>query len=379
MNPGITPSFTIGIEEEYILVDPGSREVVGEPPRGLLEAFEARLADLVRPEFLASQIEVGTPVCRTAGEAGIALAGLRGAVAEVARGFGLAPIAASTHPFSEWRTQKHTDKDRYHTLAMAMQGVARRLLICGMHVHVGVDDDELRIDLMNQVTYFLPHLLALSTSSPFWRGEDSGLNSYRVSVFDELPRTGLPSLFSSWAEYRRHVDILVAAGVLEDSTMLWWDIRPSDRFPTLEMRITDICTSLPDAVAIAALYQCVLHMLYRLRRSNQRWRIYDRMLVEENRWRAKRYGIDGGLIDFGKGAVVSLATLIDELLDLVAEDAETLDCTAQIRHCRSIVQHGTSAHRQRAAYREALDAGASEKEALYAVVDGLIAETRIGL
>ncbi|MFO1152843.1 MAG: carboxylate-amine ligase [Rhodospirillales bacterium] len=373
------PSFTMGIEEEYILVDPQTREVVSDPPQGLLAACEARLAELVRPEFLVSQIEVGTPVCRTAQEAGLALARLREAVVEVAGSFGLAPIAASTHPFSEWRAQKHTDKERYHTLARAMQAVARRLLICGMHVHVGIDDDELRIDLMNQAVYFLPHLLALSTSSPFWRGEDSGLNSYRVSVFDELPRTGLPSQFASWGEYRRHVDILVAAGVLEDATMLWWDIRPSDRFPTLEMRITDICTSLVDAVAIAALYQCILHMLYRLRLSNQRWRIYDRMLVEENRWRAKRYGTDGGLIDFAKGSVISFAALIHELLDLVAEDADTLDCAAQIRHCRSIVMHGTSAHRQRSAYREARDAGASEREALHAVVDGLIKETRIGL
>ncbi len=373
------PTFTIGIEEEYILVDPVTREVVAEPPEGLLAACEERLAELVRPEFLVSQIEVGTPVCRTAREAGEALARLRASVAEVAGGFGLAPIAASTHPFSEWRVQKHTDRQRYHTLARAMQAVARRLLICGMHVHVGIDDDELRIDLMNQAGYFLPHLLALSTSSPFWRGEDSGLNSYRLSVFDELPRTGLPSHFASWGEYRRHVDILVAAGVLEDATMLWWDIRPSDRFPTLEMRITDICTLLVDAVAIAALYQCVLHMLYRLRRNNQRWRAYDRMLVEENRWRAKRYGIDAGLIDFGKGSVVSFASLVDELLDLVAEDADALDCADQIRHCRSIVMHGTSAHRQRAAYRQARDAGVSEREALCAVVDGLIEETRAGL
>ena len=372
------PSFTLGIEEEYLLVDPASRDVVTDPPDGLLAACEERLAELVRPEFLLSQIEVGTPVCRTAAEAGDALARLRTTVAEVAGGFGLAPIAASTHPFSEWREQRHTDKERYHTLARAMQAVARRLLICGMHVHVGIDDDELRIDLMNQASYFLPHLLALSTSSPFWRGEDSGLNSYRLSVFDELPRTGLPSQFASWGEYRRHVDILVSAGVLEDATMLWWDIRPSHRFPTLEMRITDICTSLADAVAIAALFQCVLHMLYRLRRGNQRWRTYDRMLVEENRWRAKRYGIDGGLIDFGKGSVVSFAALIDELLDLVAEDADALDCAAQIRHCRSIVDRGTSAHRQRAAYRQAREAGASTNEALHAVVDGLIEETRTG-
>src|SRR5512134_306694 len=378
MTRGIPP-LTLGIEEEYLLVDKESRDVVIDMPQGMLDECEERIADLVRPEFLTSQIEVGTPVCANIKQARYELARLREAVAEVAGRFGLAPMAASTHPFSEWTHQKHTDKQRYHVLARNMQGVARRLLICGMHVHIGIDDDELRIDLMNQATYFLPHLLALSTSSPFWRGEDTGLNSYRLSVFDELPRTGLPSQFASWGKYRRHVDILVASGVHEDATMLWWDIRPSDRFPTLEMRITDICTSLADAVAIAGLYQCVLHMLYRLRRSNQRWRAYDRMLVEENRWRAKRYGIDGGLIDFGKGAVVSVAPLVDELLDLVAEDADALDCAAQIRHCRSIVQHGTSAHRQRAAYREARSAGASEREALHAVVDGLIEETRIGL
>jgi carboxylate-amine ligase len=373
------PSFTIGIEEEYLLVDRRTRDLVTDPPPDLLAELERRLADLVRPEFMTSQIEVGTPVCRTAAEAGQALMMLRRTVAEVAAGHGLAPIAASTHPFSEWQQQKHTDRDRYHTLARAMQAVARRLLICGMHVHVGIDDDELRIDLMNQAAYFLPHLLALSTSSPFWRGEDSGLMSYRLSVFDELPRTGLPSRFASWGEYRRHVDILVKAGIFEDATMIWWDIRPSDRFPTLEMRITDVCTRLADAVAIAALFQCVLRLLFRLRRGNQRWRSYDPMLVAENRWRAKRYGIDAGLIDFGRGEIVAFADLVGELLDLIQEDADALDCGTQIRHCRTIVEGGTSAHRQRQRHALALAAGAGRKEALAAVVDGLIEETVRGL
>ncbi|HSO41430.1 MAG TPA: carboxylate-amine ligase, partial [Rhodospirillales bacterium] len=317
-----SPPLTIGIEEEYLLVDLESREVAADPPPEMLAECEARIPELVKPEFLTSQIEVATPICRTCKEARAELAWLRGAVAEVSRKYGLAPIAASTHPFSQWRSQRHTDKARYHILARDMQAVARRLLICGMHVHVGIDDDELRIDLMNQVSYFLPHLLALSTSSPFWLGEDSGLKSYRLSVFDELPRTGLPSRFESYGEYRRHVDVLVRAGVFDDASMIWWDVRPSCRFQTLEMRITDVCPRIDDAVAIAALYQCIIRMLVRLRRENQRWRAYDNMLIEENRWRAKRYGIDEGLIDFGKGEVVPCADLVEELIELTKEDAE---------------------------------------------------------
>jgi carboxylate-amine ligase, YbdK family len=373
------PSFTVGIEEEYLLVERESREAVTDPPATLLAACERRLAELVRPEFLTSQIEVGTPVCRTVGEAGRHLHRLRQQVSEVVAQFGLAVIAASTHPFTEWQTQRHTDKERYHTIARDMQGVARRLLICGMHVHVGIDDDELRIDLMNQATYFLPHLLALSTSSPFWRGEDSGLKSYRLSVFDELPRTGLPSKFASSGEYCRHIGVLVDAGLIPDASMIWWDLRPSARFPTLELRITDVCTSIDDAVAIAGLYQCILRMLYRLRRSNQRWRTYDRMLIAENRWRAKRYGIDAGLVDFGRGKVVPFADLIDELLTLVAADAEALDCLSQIRHCRTIVRHGTSAHRQLATYAAARDAGEDRRTSLMAVVDGLVEQTLRGV
>jgi carboxylate-amine ligase len=260
-----------------------------------------------------------------------------------------------------------------------MQGVARRLVICGMHVHVGLGDDELRIDLMNQVRYFLPHLLALSTSSPFWRGEDTGLCSYRVSVFDGMPRTGLPEAFESWGEYRRHIGILTQSGLIEDATKLWWDVRPSERFPTLEMRITDICTRLDDGIAIAALYRCLLRMLWRLKRENQRWRIYARMLINENRWRAQRYGIDQGLVDFGKREIVPYAELLEEMLALVAPDAAHFGCTAELDHLRGILTHGTSAHCQRRVFADALAAGASKAEALAAVVDWLISETQRGL
>jgi carboxylate-amine ligase len=373
------PSFTIGIEEEYLLVDRVSGALVGDPPAELLAECERLLGKHVSPEFLRSQIEVGTGICGSLTEARADLARLRAAVGAIAARHGMAPIAASTHPFADWDAQRPTDRERYTALERDLQGVARRLVICGMHVHVGLDDDELRVDLMNQIRYFLPHLLALSTSSPFWRGEDTGLHSYRVSVFDAMPRTGLPDRFESYGEYRRHVDILTSAGLIEDATKLWWDVRPSDRFPTLEMRITDICTLLDDGIAIAALYRCLLRMLWRLKRDNQRWRIYARMLIDENRWRAQRYGIDQGLVDFGRREIVPYGELLDELIAIVAEDAAHFGCVGEVEHARKILARGTSAHAQRRAYAESLAAGATKAEALREVVLGLIAATQQGL
>ena len=373
------PAFTIGIEEEYLLVDRASRDLVSEPPASMMAECVKRLSGQVSPEFLRSQIEVGTRICRNIGEARADLARLRATVAEVAGRHGMAPMAASTHPFARWDLQKHTDKERYNDLARDFQAVARRLVICGMHVHVGIEDEELRVDLMNQVVYFLPHLLALSTSSPFWQSEETGLMSYRISVWDEMPRTGLPERFQSWSEYRRHVDVLIKTGIIEDATKIWWDIRPSARFPTLEMRITDVCTRLDDGITIAALYVCILRMLYRLRRNNQRWRIYARMLVNENRWRAQRYGMDEGLIDFGTETVVPYADLLEELLVLIAEDAQSLGCEAEVRRARDIAARGTSAHRQRRIYAEATARGATPHDALGEVVDWLVAETAAGL
>jgi len=378
------PDFTLGVEEEYLLVDRATRDLARDPPADFVARVENRLAaqgqaGQASPEFLRAQIEVQTRICRTASEARADLARLRRAVADVAGDSGLAPIAASTHPFALWRGAGATDKDRYRALERDLQGVGRRLVICGLHVHVGIEDDELRIDLMNQIGYFLPHLLALSTSSPFWQGEDSGLASYRVAIFNELPRTGPPDHFESWGEFRRQLDRLVAAGLIDDASKLWWDVRPSARFPTLEMRVTDMCPYLDDAIAIAALYQCLLSMLWRLKRQNQRWRIYPHMLVKENRWRAQRYGFDSGLVDFGKGAVIPYADLLDELVELVRPDAERLACTGEIAHARRILERGTSAHRQRAAHARALAAGADRRAALEAVVDGLIAETVEGL
>lgn len=370
-----TPSFSIGIEEEYLLVDLETRDLAIAPPEELFAKCEARVPGLVKPEFLRSQIESNTRVCTNFQQAREQIHELRTTVSEVAREYGLAPIAASTHPFSNWHNQDHTDNERYHILAQDLQAVVRRLMICGMHVHVGIDNDELRIDLLNQITYFLPHILALSTSSPFWQGDDTGLKSYRISVFNELPRTGIPDTFDSFAEYQRHVDILIKAGIIEDATKLWWDIRPSNTFPTLEMRIADVCTNVEDSLAIAALYTCLLRMLYRLKTSNQKWRQYSSMLINENRWRAQRYGIDEGLVDFGRGECIEFDILIEELIDLITEDMSALDCEKEILHLRSIVNKGTSAHRQIATYEKAIEKGTSAEDALKQVVDTLIVET----
>jgi carboxylate-amine ligase len=375
----VGPQLTIGVEEEYLLVDKVTRALVVDPPDDLMEECERRLGIQVSTELLRSQVEIGTKVCKNVSEVREELVHLRGNIKEVANRYGLEPIASSTHPFSHWQDQKHTRKERYDRLTVEMQGAARRLLICGMHVHVGIEDDELRIDLMNQMSYFLPHLLALSCSSPFWEGRDTGLKSYRLTVFDALPRTGLPERFASYAEYERHVRVLMDAGLIEDSTRIWWDLRPSAKFPTLETRIMDVCTRVDDSVSLAALLVCIYRMLYRLRTQNQRWRIYTPMLIRENRWRAMRYSFDEGLIDLAKGVVVPFEQLLDEMLSLVAEDAEALGCTDEINDLRHIMQRGTSAHRQLRKYELERAGGASNEEALKAVVDKLINDTAEGL
>ena len=373
------PAFTLGLEEEYLLVDRKTRDIARNPPEAMLAACQEQAPDRIHPEFLRCQIEVGTPVCTTLAEARRELGALRATVAGVARGYDLAPIAASTHPFAAWEPQKHTNRDRYNMLARDLGAPARRLMICGMHVHVGIEDDDLRIDLMNQVRYFLPHLLALSTSSPFWRGQDMERKSYRLAVWNELPRTGMPDSFQSFGEYQQQVNVLVRAGIIEDASKLWWDIRPSQRFPTLEMRITDVCTRLDDAVTVAALFRCLLRMLWRLRLRNVVWRPYKNLLIEENRWRAQRYGLDDGLVDFGRGTIVPYADLMEELIELTREDAEHFDCVAEVAYARDIIRRGTSAHRQVAIYREALEQGATGWEALAQVVDWLAEETMVGI
>ena len=375
----VEPQFTIGVEEEYLLVDKETRGLVIDPPKSLIGECEELCGSQVTSELLRSQIEVGTKVCKNVQEAREDLARLRKIIIDVADRHGLAPVASSTHPFSRWAEQKQTEKDRYESLTTEMQAAARRLVVCGMHVHVGINDDALRIDLMNQLSYFLPHLLALSCSSPFWEGRDTGLKSYRLTIFDALPRTGIPERFASYAEYQRHIDILIGAGLIEDSTKIWWDLRPSGRYPTLETHIMDVCTRMEDAISLAALLVCQLRMLYRLRLANQRWRIYTPMLIRENRWRAMRYSFDEGLIDLAKGRVVPFSELLDEMLTLLAEDAEALGCEEELADVRNIMTRGTSAHRQLKAHELAEAAGSSEEECLKAVVDTLISDTAEGL
>ena len=368
------PSFTVGIEEEYLVVDTETRDLVRQPD----PAFQDRCAELTEghstAEFLQCQIEVGTSPYSRVVDAQRDLAALRAAVKRAAGEFGYAPIAASTHPFARWREQSHTRKERYDTLSADLGHAVRRMLICGCHVHVGIEDDDVRIDLMNQAAYFMPHLLALSCSSPFWEGEDTGLASYRLTVFDALPRTGLPDQVESYAEYSRLIAALVNAECIEDATKIWWDIRPSDRFPTLEQRVTDVCSRVEDAAVIAAMFQALLAYLYRLRTSNQRWRMYPRTLIMENRWRAQRYGCEGRLVDHGKRAQVQFGALIVELSELLAQDAKDLGTTELLTRARNIAASGTSATRQRRVWKEAMRNGATPAEAGIAVVDHLIAE-----
>jgi glutamate---cysteine ligase / carboxylate-amine ligase len=373
------PALTLGIEEEYLLVDLETRDLVTRQDPGFMRTCQARLGEQVTHELLQSQVEVGTKVCRNVAEARADLARLRATVADTARRHGMGLVAASTHPTAAWRDQQNVDKDRYRNLTEDYQQVARRLVICGMHVHAGIEDDELRIDLMNQLAYFLPHLLALSTSSPFWQGEDTGLKSYRLTVFGNLPRTGVPETFESYGEWLRLLQVMDETGVCDDPTKIWWDARPSAKHPTLEMRVCDVCTTLEDTLTIAALYQSLLGALWRLRARNQTWRLYRRILIEENKWRAQRWGTEGKLADYGRRSLVPYADLLDELIALVAEEADRLACRAEVERAREIVARGTSADRQRWIYKATLTEGASPPEARRAVVDWLLQETVAGL
>ena len=370
------PSFTIGLEEEYLIVDRETRDVVSDPPPQILQhCREYEGNRFVEPELLRSQIEVNTRVCNTVAEIRENLTQLRRIIVTTSHQYGMAPMAASTHPFARWQQQHHTHKQRYDMLTRDMRSLAKRVLVCGMHVHVGIEDDELRIKLMNQFSQFLPLLLALSTSSPFWEGQDSGLKSYRLPVFDSFPRTGLPERYDSYAEYRHHVAILQKAGVLDDATVIWWDLRISDRYPTLEMRITDMCTDIDDAMALAALTQCLLHYLYRLQSEHMRWHDYPRFLVDQNRWRAIRYGYDEGMIDFTHASIVPIIDTLQGIVEMLAQDARELDCLEELESVLKIPERGTSAHQQLEIYHQAINDGLSHEEALKNVVDFLIEKT----
>lgn len=362
-------SLTIGIEEEYQIVDPDTRELTSYVQK-FLEHGELVLREQVKPEFMQSQIEVGSQVCRNIKEARQEVIRLRRTVSEIAEANGRKIVSAGTHPFSRWIEQVITARDRYYGLAKDMGFVARRLLIFGMHVHIGIEDPDLRIDVMNQVRYFLPHILALSTSSPFWQGRDTELKSYRSVIFEDLPRTGIPGHFSSFAEYELYIKTLTKTRCIDEPTKIWWDVRPHSKFPTLEFRICDACTKVDEVIAIAALFQAVVAKLIKLRRDNQTWRIYRLELLKENKWRAIRDGIDGKLIDFGIEEEVPLRFLMNELLELIDDVVDELGTREEIEYVHTILKEGSSADRQLRVYRETSD--------LKAVVDMLAEETSQG-
>ncbi len=366
----IAPSLTIGIEEEYQIIDPSTRELRSYVQR-FLEQGQIVLPDQIRPEFLQSQVEVGTFICRNIQEARRELVRMRRSIWELAEQEGLWIAAAGTHPFSSWARQEVSPFGRYPELARCLQDVGRRLLIFGMHVHIGIEDRELLIEVMNQIRYFLPHILALSTSSPFWHGRDTGLKSYRSVVFESLPRTGIPPQFGSYADYRSYVDILLATNSIDEPTYIWWDARPSEKFPTLEVRIPDMCTRVEETLCLAALIQAIVAKLVRLREVNQTWRLYRKSLLNENKWRAIRYGITGELIDFGKKQEVHFPTLIEELLAWIDDVVDELESRTEVEYVHTILRQGSSADRQQAVYRQTED--------FRAVVDHIVKETQEGL
>lgn len=365
------PSFTIGIEEEYQIVDPETRELKSYITR-LLETGKLILREQVHPELHQSIVEISTKVCRTPAEARAELVRLRQAVMALAARDGLKIAAAGTHPFSSWLDQEITPFQRYLGIKEDMQLLAQELLIFGTHVHVGIEDPELRLDVMNMARYMLPHVLCLTTSSPFWLGRDTGLKSYRSIVFRHFPRTGIPPAFNSPAALHQLLDTLVKTHCIPDGSKIYWDVRYHHTFPTLEFRICDVCTRVDEAVCVAALFQALVAKLWKLRRDNLAFRPYPAALIEENKWRAARYGLDGKLIDFGKNAEVPARDLIRELIEWFLGDViDDLGSRNEIEYAYRILAEGSSADRQLATYQRTDD--------LHAVVDQLIAETEEGV
>jgi len=342
----MAPTFTLGVEEEYLLVNQEDGELA-VMPEAMMQACRSELGGYVSPEFLRCQIEVGTPICTNLSEARHHLSRLRRTVARHAAEFGLAPISVACHPWANWRDQDHTDKARYNAIYREMGLMARRMLICGMHVHVGIEDTEQRIQIMNQMANFLPILLTLSCSSPYWLGEDTQLSSYRTTVFSGYPRTGIPPVFDHWAEYETATSNLCKMEVMDDTTKIWWDIRPSGRFPTLETRICDACPRLDETLALVAMVQATSRMLWRLNENNIAWRRLDALSLQENRWRAARYGLSGGLINHQGTDIEPLSDLVIEWRSLIEEDAEALGCLAELDDIENILLRGNAAIRQR--------------------------------
>jgi carboxylate-amine ligase len=361
------PSFTIGIEEEYQTVDPETRDLRSHIHAEIVQKGKMLLAERVKPEMHQSVIEIGTGVCRNIQEAKAEIRDIRSQIVGLARANGLRLAAGGTHPFALWASQDIYPDERYHTIVEDMKMVARANLIFGLHVHIGVEDRETAIQLMNGARYFLPHILALSTNSPFWQGMETGLRSYRCKVFDKFPRTNIPDLYAGWSEFEDYVELLIRTGCIDNAKKIWWDIRPHPHFPTLEFRICDMPMRLEESIGIAALCQAVLAKLYQLHQQNLSFRYYSRALIMENKWRAARYGLDGKLIDFGKQEEVPVRQLIGEILEFVSDVVDELGSREEIGYIGRILQEGTGADRQLKIFRETGD--------LKRVVDYMITET----
>lgn len=368
MNP---PSLTLGVEEEYQIIDPETRELRSYITE-MLDEGQMILREQMKPELHQSIVEVGTNICQTPSDVRAELVHLRRTLMELAGKKGLKIAAAGTHPFSSWLTQDITPFERYIGVQEDMQELAKRLLIFGTHVHIGIEDREFLIDAMNVLRYFLPHLLALSTSSPFWMGRLTGLKSYRSVIFRNFPRSGMPRVFDSWADLSYLLDTLVRTKSVPDGSKIWWDVRPNWKYPTLEVRICDVCTRVDEAVCIAAILQAIVAKLWKLRTDNMTFRVYPVDLIEENKWRVVRYGLDGKLIDFGKQEEFPARDMIRELVEWFIDDVvDDLGSRQQVAYAFNILQFGTSADRQLAIFKRTGD--------MKAVVDQLIAETAEGV
>lgn len=387
--------LTIGIEEEYQIIDPETRELTSYVQQ-LMNTGRVILGDQLKPEFMQSQIEVGSKICANIQEARQEITHLRRTVGTIAQENGRAIAAAATHPFSRWQDQNFSQGQRYDDLQTTMQDAIRRLLIFGLHVHVGFGKEpeaaELSIQVLNQMRYFLPHILALSTSSPFWHGRNTGMKSYRSQVFENMPRSGIAPTFNSYAEYDAYVNLMAKVGSLgmdgsqknsgksgiKDPTKIWWDARPHPNWGTIEVRCADMCTTINETICIAAIIQSLVAKLIKLRMKNQSWRIYRSFLIRENKWRAVRYGIDGELIDYGREEAVPMRELAEELIELLDDVMDDLGTRQDVEYIRTIVNGGTSADRQLAVYNKAIAEGCDTQEALRRVVDNLVAETAQG-
>jgi glutamate---cysteine ligase / carboxylate-amine ligase len=365
------PSFTIGIEEEYQTVDPGSRDLRSHIHAEIIEKGKLLLQERVKSEMHQSVVEVGTSVCGGIKEAKEEIKKLRRDMITLSKENGLRLASAATHPFADWRAQEITPGERYKNIVEDMQLVARANLIFGLHVHIGVEDRETAIHLMNHARYFLPHILALSTNSPFWLGMDTGLKSYRCKVFDKFPRTNIPDYFPSWGEYENFIKLLIKTKCIDNAKKIWWDIRPHPFFDTLEFRVADIPMRLEETIALAALIQATIAKLYKLYSANQGFRLYRRALIMENKWRAARYGLDGKLVDFGKQKEVPTRDLVMEYLEFVDDVVDELDSRAELNYIHKILEMGTGADRQLRVFRETGD--------LKKVVDYIIEETEVGV